>query len=90
MTKTFVTRLKLVYRGVTLVQSSSLVVVQKLKKQQPKVALSELCRAVEVLLKTEFKKRHGHSGMEPNGKHHIFDSIQFWSRDPIVSLKTVV
>jgi hypothetical protein len=31
------------YRGVTLVQSSSLVVVQKLKKQQPKVALPELC-----------------------------------------------
>jgi hypothetical protein len=31
------------YRRVTLVQSSSLVVVQKLMKQQPKVALSELC-----------------------------------------------
>jgi hypothetical protein len=43
-----------------------------------------------VLLKTEFKKRNGHSGMGPNWKHHIFDSIQFWSRDPIVSLKTVV
>ena len=73
-----------------MVQSSSLVVVQKLKKQQLKVALSELCRAVEVLLKTEFKNRNGHSGMGPNWKHHIFDSIQFWSKDPIVSLKTVV
>jgi hypothetical protein len=72
-----------------LVQSSSLVVVQKLKKQQPKVALSELCRAVEVLLKTEFKNRNDHSGMGPNWKHHIFDSIQFWSWDPIVSLKTI-
>jgi hypothetical protein len=73
-----------------LVQSSSLVFVQKLKKQQPKVALSELCRAVEVLLKTEFKKINGHIQMGPNWKHHIFDSIQFWSRDPIVSLKPVV
>jgi hypothetical protein len=90
LTKTFVTRLKLVCRGVTLVHSYSLVVVQKLKKQQPKVALSELCRAVEVLLKTEFKRRNGHSEMGPNWKHHIFDSIQFWSRDSIVSLKTVV
>jgi hypothetical protein len=73
-----------------LVQSSSQVVVQKLKKQQPKFALSELCRAVEVLLKTKFKKRNGHNEMGPNWKHHIFDSIQFWSRDPIVSLKIVV
>jgi hypothetical protein len=73
-----------------LVQSSSLVVVQKLKKQQPKVALSELCQAVEVLLKTEFKNMNGHSGMGLNWKHHIFDSIQFWSKDAILSLKTVV
>jgi hypothetical protein len=35
--------LNLNYRRVTLVQSSSSVVVQKSKKQQPKVALSELC-----------------------------------------------
>jgi hypothetical protein len=73
-----------------LVHSSSLVAIQKLKKQQPKVALSKLCRAVEALLKTEFKKRNGHSEMGPNWKHHIFDSIQFWPRDPIVSLKIVV
>jgi hypothetical protein len=52
--------------------------------------MSELCRAVEVLLKTEFKKRNGHSEMGPNWKRHIFDSIQFWSRDPIVSLNAVV
>jgi hypothetical protein len=73
-----------------LVQTPSLVVVQKLKKQQPEVALSEPCRAIEELLKTEFKNRNGHSGKGPNWKHHIFDSIRFWSKDPILSLKTVV
>jgi hypothetical protein len=43
LAKTLVAGLNLDYRRVTLVQSSSSVVVQKSKKQQPKVALSELC-----------------------------------------------
>jgi hypothetical protein len=71
-----------------VVQSSSLVVVQKLKKQQPEVALSEPCRAIEGLLKTEFKNRNGHRGIGPNWKQRTSCSIQFRSRDPI--LNTIV
>jgi hypothetical protein len=43
LAKTLVAGLNLDYRRVTLVQSSSSVVVQKSKKQQPKVVVSELC-----------------------------------------------
>jgi hypothetical protein len=56
-----------------LMQTSSFVVIQKLKKRQPKVTLSEWCLITE----TEFKNRNGHSGMEPIGTHHIFGFTQF-------------
>jgi hypothetical protein len=66
-------------------QTSSLVVIQKLKKRQPKVALSEWCWITE----TEMENRNGHRGMEPIWTRHIFGFTRFWPKYPIVSLKTV-
>jgi hypothetical protein len=66
-------------------QTSSLVVIQKLKKWQPKVTLSEWCWITE----TEFENRNGHSGMEPIWTRHIFGFTRFWPKYPIVSLKMV-
>jgi hypothetical protein len=66
-------------------QTVSLVVIQKLKKLQPKVALSGWCWVTE----TEFESRNGHSGMEPIWTRHIFGLTRFWPKYPIVSLKTV-
>jgi hypothetical protein len=67
-------------------QTSSLVVIQKLKKLQPKVALSGWCWVTE----TEIENRNGHSGMGPNWTRHIFEFTRFWPKYPIVSLKLVV
>jgi hypothetical protein len=56
-----------------LMQTSSLVVIQKLKKLQPKVALSGWCWVTE----TEIENRNGHSGMGPNWTRHIFEFTRF-------------
>jgi hypothetical protein len=53
-------------------QTSSLVVTQKLEKNKSKVALSDLCQRA----KTKSKDRNGHSGMEPFLTHYIFESVR--------------
>jgi hypothetical protein len=54
-------------------QTSSLVVTQKLEKNKPNVALSDLCQMAE----TESEDRNGHSGMEPFWTRYIFESVRF-------------
>jgi hypothetical protein len=52
-------------------QTVSLVVIQKLKKLLPKVALSDWC------LVTETATRNGHSDMGPIWARHIFEFARF-------------
>ena len=54
-------KLEMVYRRINLMHTSPLVVTQKLEKNKPKVALSDLYQMAE----TESEDRNGHSGMEP-------------------------
>jgi hypothetical protein len=54
-------------------QTVSLVVIQKLKKLLPKVALSDWCRVTE----TEIATRNGHSDMGPIWARHIFEFARF-------------
>jgi hypothetical protein len=54
-------------------QTSSLVVIQKLKKLQPKVALLGWCWVTE----TEIENRNDHSGMGPNWTRYIFEFTRF-------------
>jgi hypothetical protein len=63
-------------------QTSSLVVIKKLEKNKPKVALSDLYQITE----TEPEDRNGHSGMEPIWTRHIFEFTRFWPIYPIISL----
>jgi hypothetical protein len=54
-------------------QTFSLVVIQKLKKLLPKVALSDWYRVTE----TKTATRNGHSDMGPVWARHIFEFAQF-------------
>jgi hypothetical protein len=64
LTETFVTKLELLCRGVTLVQSSYYVVVQKSKNQWHEVALSEASRTNWATLKIRIRTVWSHE-MQP-------------------------